>query len=156
MNCKVLQGSQIFIQILWLVGLACSRLVQSRGWVRNLIFGGTSSNDYFKFQRSKTFFTFLTRPEPVTSVAANTWGQYISIMVVWRNICEFGYTLFWKRYKGGYKGWKERVCTKHNLLLLRHGSIDSLPPTLALSLKEQQMDMDFHKNQWGHFRPLIR
>ena len=80
LNCKVLQGSQIFIQILWLGGLACSRLVQSRGWVRNLIFGGTSSNDYFKFQRSKTFFTFLTRPEPVTSVAANTWGQYISII----------------------------------------------------------------------------
>ena len=28
-------------------------------------------------------------------------------MVVWRNICEFGYTLFWKRYEGGCKGWKE-------------------------------------------------
>ena len=149
-----LQGSQIFIQILWLGSLACSRLFQSRGWVRNLIFGGTSSNDYFKFQRSKTFFTFLTRPEPVTSVAANTWGQYISIMVVWRNICEFGYTLFWKRYEGGYKGWKERVCTKHNLLLLRHGPIDSLPTTPAQSLEEQQMDI--HKNHWGHFRPLIR
>ena len=62
-------------------------------------------------------------------------------MVVWRNICEFGYTLFWKRYEGGCKGWKERVCTKHNLLLLRHGPIDSLPPTLALSLKWQLMDI---------------